>query len=134
MPASSNLSALAQCKCPRCREGEMFKNPALSKKFTEMPVLCPVCGVAFEPEPGFFWGAMYFSYAFSVGFTMLTAFLVYFLLNNPSVLVYMSFIVPVVVLASPWSLRYSRALMLHLFGGLKYDPDWKIHDLKDLER
>lgn len=134
MPASSNLSALVQCKCPRCREGEMFKNPAMSKKFTEMPVLCPVCQVAFEPEPGFFWGAMYFSYAFSVGLTMLTAFSVYFLLNNPSVLVYMSFIIPVVVLASPWSLRYSRALMLHLFGGLKYDPDWKNHDLKDLER
>jgi hypothetical protein len=46
----------------------------------------------------------------------------------------MSFIVPVVVLASPWSLRYSRTLMLHLFGGLKFDPDWKNHDLKDLDR
>ncbi len=99
-----------------------------------MPVLCPVCGVAFEPEPGFFWGAMYFSYAFSVGFTMITAFLVYYFLNNPSVLVYMSFIVPVVVLASPWSLRYSRSLMLHFFGGLKFDPDWKNHSLKDLDR
>jgi len=132
--ASSNFSALIHCKCPRCHEGNMFKNPAISKKFTEMPAHCPVCGVHFEPEPGFFWGAMYFSYAFSVGLTMLTAFSVYFIFNNPSVLVYMSFIVPVVVLFSPWSLRYSRSLMLHLFGGLKFDPDWKNHDVKDLIR
>jgi uncharacterized protein DUF983 len=27
---------------------------------------CPVCGIAFEREPGYFLGAMYFSYAMAV--------------------------------------------------------------------
>ena len=40
------LSSSLQCKCPRCREGDLFKNPL---RFTfkgnlEMHPVCQVCG------------------------------------------------------------------------------------------
>jgi len=31
-----------------------------------MNLQCPVCGIAFEREPGYFLGAMYFSYAMAL--------------------------------------------------------------------
>ncbi|MEY4912742.1 MAG: hypothetical protein RL025_569, partial [Bacteroidota bacterium] len=38
---------------------------------------CPHCGFHFEIEPGFFWGAMYISYAFSVAVSVTFGFLAY---------------------------------------------------------
>ena len=62
-PGSSRRSwwsALLQQRCPRCREGRMFKGMAA------MNDPCPVCGLVFEREPGYFFGAMYFSYFIAV--------------------------------------------------------------------
>src|SRR5947209_1498918 len=47
-------------RCPRCREGRMFRSTF------SMNDPCPVCGMAFEREPGYFFGAMYVSYGLSV--------------------------------------------------------------------
>jgi uncharacterized protein (DUF983 family) len=47
-------------RCPRCREGGMFTGPF------EMNRRCPVCDLCFQPEPGYFTGAMYFSYALAL--------------------------------------------------------------------
>jgi hypothetical protein len=45
-----------------------------------MNAICPVCGLRFEREPGYFLGAMYFSYPLSVpilGFLMLALHLLF---------------------------------------------------------
>ena len=39
--------------------------------FTEMPTHCEVCAVPLEPEPGFYWGAMFITYAFNVATVLL---------------------------------------------------------------
>ena len=63
---ASSLAALLALRCPRCHEGKLFSHSALNlRKFDEMPAACSVCGQAFEPEVGFYWGAMYISYGFS---------------------------------------------------------------------
>ncbi len=36
-----------------------------------MPERCPECGFYNQPEPGFYWGAMFLSYAISVALCML---------------------------------------------------------------
>lgn len=120
--SSALLSMLAQ-RCPRCHRGPLFLHSAFNlSKFTEMPTKCPVCGQVYEPEPGFYWGAMYISFAFSTAIMLVTGFLVYHLLNDPAVWVYVTSVAVLTVVLAPLSLRYSRTLMLYLFGGTGYDP------------
>ena len=119
---STPLALLAQ-KCPRCHTGPLFNHSTLHlTKYADMPEACPVCGQRYEPEPGFYWGAMFISFAFSTGIMLVVGFLVYHLLNDPDVWVYILAVAVVTVLLMPFSLRYSRALMLYLFGGVHYDP------------
>lgn len=121
MPKSKS-AAILEAKCPRCREGDMFKYPAI--KFTkamQMHENCPVCGLRFEVEPGFFFGAMYVSYAFSVALFTTIAIALSVLGDYP-VWVYAVSIVVAVILLFPYMFRYSRVIFLHLFGGVSYDP------------
>lgn len=123
VPAGSMLTGIVQQRCPRCRRGPMFTHGALNlAHFTEMPAHCPVCNLAYEPEPGFYWGAMYISFAFSTGLMLVIGFLVYHLLGDPDTWVYVTAVAVMAVLLTPLSLRYSRTLMLYLFGGIEYDP------------
>ncbi|MCB2407631.1 DUF983 domain-containing protein [Hymenobacter lucidus] len=118
---SSALAFLA-LRCPRCHEGPLFTYPALSTKFARMPDNCPVCGQAYEPEPGFYWGAMFVSYGFSVAIFAISGVLCYYLLGDPAVWVYVLTVAVASILLMPLVFRYSRAIMLYLFGGVRYNP------------
>src|SRR5689334_7200367 len=64
----SYLYTVINAKCPRCREGSMFPPGTLySSRFADMYKQCPCCGQSFEPEPGYYYGAMYVSFGFSTG-------------------------------------------------------------------
>lgn len=119
---SSSLVSILQQRCPRCHQGPLFTHSALNlAHFTEMPSACPVCGQVYEPEPGFYWGAMYISFAFSTAIMLVVGFAVYYLLHDPDTWVYITAVAVVALLLTPLSLRYSRTLMLYLFGGVRYD-------------
>ena len=83
---------------------------------------CPDCGLTYEIEPGFFWGAMYISYALTVGISIATALLVYILTFSGNMWLYIGLIIGVLVILSPYNFRLSRAIMLYLFSPVKYDP------------
>lgn len=120
----SKFQAITQCKCPKCRKGNVFQYPWVKvAKFSEMHKHCPECGVRFEVEPGFFFGAMYISYAFSVATFIICGLATYLLGNNPEVWVYVTVVIVVVLFTFPASFRYSRILMLHLFSGIHYEPE-----------
>ena len=51
--------------CPRCREGAIFR-ASLWRGYLSMHEKCPVCGLKFDREPGYFIGAMYISYLASI--------------------------------------------------------------------
>ncbi len=124
--ADSALAGVVQQRCPRCRRGPLFTYSALNlAKFTEMPAACPVCKLNYEPEPGFYWGAMYISFAFSTAIMLVIGFAVYHLLDDPDTWVYILAVAIVSLVLTPWSLRYSRTLMLYLFGGVTYDERYK---------
>jgi RsiW-degrading membrane proteinase PrsW (M82 family) len=93
-----------------------------SARFKAMPDKCPVCGVELEPEPGFYWGAMYISYAFTVGIAVVWGIILYNFFNDPAVPVYLAAIFGTVFVLAPPIIRYSRILMLFLFSPIKYDP------------
>ncbi|WP_245328348.1 DUF983 domain-containing protein [Hymenobacter aquaticus] len=101
----------------------MFKYSALNlTKFDDMYEACPDCGQHYEPEVGFYWGAMYVSYGFSVGIVVLVGVLLYYLAHDPPVWVYVSTVAAAVLLLTPLLFRYARAVMLYFFGGVHYKP------------
>ena len=53
---------------------------------------CPHCGVGFEPEPGFYQGAMFVGYAFTVAVIVIVGLLLYYL-GDPSEWVYIGIVV-----------------------------------------
>jgi uncharacterized protein (DUF983 family) len=129
MPTSNKYTptqglAMLQCKCPQCRSGNMFKFPALDlKRFTQMNEFCPVCKLRFEIEPGFFWGAMYVSYALTTGFMLVTCGILLWVFNDPDMWVYVMSIIGIVFISLPWTFRYSRMLMLYLFSPIRFNKD-----------
>lgn len=117
-------SALIQGKCPRCRKGEIFAYPVTKlSKFNKMNEHCPHCGVRLEPEPGFYQGAMYVGYAFTLA-AMIIIGLALYLLADPRDIVYIATVIGVMILLAPLNYRYSRIVYLYSFGGIKYDPSW----------
>lgn len=60
VPRRFGLRAILRQRCPECGVGRVFAGP------TRMNEHCPACGYRFEPEPGYFTGAMYFSYALGI--------------------------------------------------------------------
>lgn len=109
-------------KCPRCRQGDLFAYPATNLRgFNVMNKTCPYCGVRLEPEPGFYQGAMYVSYAFTVAVIIIVG-LVLYLTGDPSEWVYVGVAIGVMVLLIPWNYRFARIVYLYAFGGIKYDP------------
>ena len=103
---SGFVAMLAQ-KCPRCRAGQIFRG------HITMNDDCPVCGLHFEREQGYFLGAMYLSYALSVpilGLLMLAVYLIVPALR-------FEFIVLVATIAYlpfvPLVFRYSRVFWIY---------------------
>jgi uncharacterized protein (DUF983 family) len=72
---------------------------------------CPVCGLRFEREPGYFVGAIYINY----GVTVVIALAGYFLLDAwwaPAVGWQLALWMPFVVGFPLWAFRYSKVLWL----------------------
>jgi uncharacterized protein (DUF983 family) len=123
MPERNYISALLSGKCPRCRQGNIFAHPASNlRRFNAMNQACPVCGVRLEPEPGYYQGAMYVSYGFTVIVMVIVSAILYYFAGDPSEWVYIGVVIATMVLLVPLNYRYSRILFLYMFGGIKYDP------------
>lgn len=93
--------------------------------FMKMHEHCPVCNLRYQVEPGFFFGAMYISYAFSIAILLGTGVVLYNFFDNPSTLVYILSVVGVIFLFLPFTFRYSRVLFLYWFGGVRYDERYQ---------
>lgn len=64
----SKLYSIAFNKCPHCHEADFFtvNNPYSLKMFAKMGDRCSNCGMRYEIETGFYFGAMYASYGINV--------------------------------------------------------------------
>lgn len=97
----------------------MFPYPARSlTKFNIMNERCPVCGVRLEPEPGFYQGAMYVGYGFTVAMITIVGLALYFTWD-PSEWTYIAIVIGIALVGAPLNYRYSRVLYLYWFGGIK---------------
>jgi uncharacterized protein (DUF983 family) len=118
MKEDSIKYSILNLKCPRCHQGDLFvyKNHfKLMSGFMKMNKNCPVCNQTFNPEPGFYFGAAYISYAIGSAIC-LAAFLVSFFgfhLRTPGTLIPAIF-VPLILLA-PINYRFSRSIWANMF-------------------
>jgi len=120
MNPRSGLGAALSGKCPRCRQGDMFQYPLIQfHKFLKMNDSCSECGLRYEIEPGFFIGAMYFSYAVTVGLLIVVGLVLYWL-DMYELFIYMTSVVLINIALTPFIFRYSRISFLYLFGGVTY--------------
>ncbi len=118
---TSRLYSIIKLKCPRCHEGNLFTSKAYSLKFMHMPEKCLVCNLRYEPEPAFYTGAMYVSYALQVAMfvAIYTALRILF---NPPLEIYFITMIAVPAMLIPVTLRLSRAIYINFF--YSYHPDW----------
>lgn len=118
----NGFMAAFSLRCPQCRRGALFRHGTYRIKFMDMYTRCPACGLTFEIEPGFFWGAMYISYAVTIAISTISAILIYLVSQSANVWLYVGIIVGALIVLAPYNFRLSRALMLYLFSPIHYDP------------
>lgn len=58
-PFSRSLKRGLRFRCPHCGDGQLFSS------FFKIRDECPVCGLSFYPESGYYAGAMYLDYGLS---------------------------------------------------------------------
>ena len=107
-----------RARCPRCGKGNVFVNKVMSfEKFSDTLDECPKCQLKYEPETGFFVGAMYWTYAVLVGLTVVLSIGLYQMdLFEEAV-----YIIPlIIVFLLPWVFRYGRLLMLYVVYPIMY--------------
>ena len=79
-----------------------------------MHAVCPVCGLRFEREPGYFTGAMYVSYALAVPVMAVCAAAVHLIAPQWSFEATVGAAALLFLLFVPVIFRYSRILWIHL--------------------
>lgn len=117
--------------CPRCHEGKLFSNKSFLPlgELHKMPDHCSSCGLKFNPEPGFYTGAMYVSYAINVAL-FIAAFFTMIIALDMDIIPFLVGYGAVLLVLSPLVFRYSRVLYLYLF--YSYEPKAKQEYLKSM--
>lgn len=138
IPHRNYLITIITCRCPRCREGKLFKYPLTFRfnKNMEMNESCPVCGQVTDIEVGFYYGTGYVSYLVALLLTVISFILwlliIGFSFKDRRFLYWISFNSLSLLLLQPWLMRFARSLWLSCF--VSYDPEWPDHKPDDPER
>ena len=102
----SRLASVLMQRCPRCREGRPFRG------LFGMEPECGVCGTKFEREPGYWLGALYFSYGLALALVLpVTAWMMH--QGVPSFTIVLATLGQA-ALWSPLTYRYARLLWMYL--------------------
>ncbi len=120
----SKLNSILTGSCPKCQNESMYldKNMLHLTKVLKMNENCSHCGLKYQIEPSFFYGAMYVSYGLNVGIGIV-AFIVSYVILNTSLKVAFISIIASLILSFPLVLRLSRNIYINMF--VSYDEDFK---------
>ncbi|HEX8018375.1 DUF983 domain-containing protein [Mucilaginibacter sp.] len=111
-------------KCPKCRRGDMFATPPFRLFGQKMNERCPHCGFHFEVEPGFFYVAMFVSYAINVAIMVTFSMATYILTHSSNPWVYIAATLVPAFLFAPFTFRYSRVILLYwLTPGVHFESE-----------
>jgi uncharacterized protein (DUF983 family) len=113
----TTLYSILNTKCPRCHEGDMFPKGTLYnvRKFAEMHEKCACCGQPFEPEVGYYYGAMFVSYGFSTAIFIAVWIALSMITEEVTMLMMIIALVVSVVILLPINFRLSRSIWINFF-------------------
>ena len=137
-PHRGYMATVFSCRCPRCREGKLFRYPQTFrfKRNMDMYAQCPVCKQPTDIEVGFYYGTGYVSYLIALLITVVSFFLwlltIGFSFSDRCFLYWIVSNSVMLLLLQPWLMRFSRVLWLSCF--VSYDPECEHHKPEDLER
>lgn len=121
MPSPHLLRAIFRHRCAECHRGALFPTGAFSfNRPFEMYDRCPLCNANYEPEPGFYYGAMFISYIFS-GFILLAFTMVLHWVLGLSLTASFFWVIALVAVFFVWWFRFSRAFWLNLM--VRFRPE-----------
>ena len=116
----SKLNSILTGTCPRCQEESMYldKNLLHIQNCIKMNDHCSHCGLQYQIEPSFFYGAMYVSYGLNIAVGV-AAFIVSFLVLKTSLKTSFISIIASFILLFPVVMRLSRTIYINMF--VSYD-------------
>ena len=121
----TKLYSIANNKCPRCHEGQFFKE-RLSlfnfKKTLKLHENCSNCDLKYVMEPSFFYGAMYINYAITVAISIATFIISYLFIGLNLNQSFFS-IIGVLIFCTPFNLRLARLIWISFF--VSYDKQYQ---------
>lgn len=112
----SKLYSILTGTCPKCQQESMYRNKNIFNlnKLLKMNEHCRHCGLRYEIEPSFFYGAMYVSYALNVAIGI-TTFIVSFVILNRNLKEAFVAIIASILILFPWVMRWSRNIYINIF-------------------
>jgi uncharacterized protein (DUF983 family) len=120
----SKLNSILTGTCPKCQNESMYldKNPYNLLSTLKMHEKCSHCGLRYQIEPSFFYGAMYVSYGLNVAIGIAVFIISYVFLHSSIEAAFIA-IVSALILLFPLVLRGSRNLYINMF--VNYEPNSK---------
>lgn len=121
--------SVTRSKCPKCNLGDLYvvNNMYNLRSLGKMKTQCEYCGQLFEPETGFYYGAMYVSYALSIMAMFIPAYALYFIFDV-GFPVMLGVVIGIYILFFPVFFRISRNIWLNIF--VKFDQSARDKALK----
>ena len=121
----SKLYSILTGSCPRCHQESMYvdKNPLHLTNLLKMNEKCSHCGLKYQIEPSFFYGAMYVSYGLNVALGIL-AFIITFQFSKSMITAFIVIIATLLVFF-PFVMRLSRNIYINMF--ISYDKNSKLN-------
>ena len=118
----SKLNSILTGTCPRCQEESMYvdQNPYNLKNIYKMHDNCSHCGLHYQIEPSFFYGAMYVSYGLTVGIGI-AAFIISKVIIGLSLLHSFIAIIASLIALMPVTARLARNIYINIF--VHFDKD-----------
>lgn len=120
MGAFALLRSMWNYYCPRCRKSPLFISPFNISLPLAMHKRCDYCDLNFEPEPGYYFGAMFISYGISAVYFLTIAAIAYFAFGM-GVKGIMGLIIFIGIISFIKILRLSRSVWIHIMTRYKAD-------------
>ena len=120
----SKVNSILTGSCPKCQNENMYLdyNPYHLGNVLKMHENCSHCGLKYQIEPSFFYGAMYVSYGVNVVLGV-AAFVIAYVCIKLNLKESFAAIIGSLVVFYPLVLRVSRNIYINMF--VSYDPTTK---------
>ena len=125
MKKGSKLYSISHMTCPQCNEGKfLVSHPYDFKHLGDVRDNCDVCGLKYSREPGFYYGAMYVSYALGVAVFVTVWASCNLFFDNVSVGWQIWWVVFFTITLSPYLFALSKIIWANFF--IHYDANAKL--------